>query len=687
MLAISHFIILVLCFMNFIDAAPAPAIVTVWQTITSNIVTPTAPTTTPVALAAQQPSTPTTAASTPSSTGSFWDTLIDSLGSASTSPSSGSNSFSSWLNGLLNGNSGSSTSNTPATTSSSSSTGSSFWDQLQNLFAGTSQSQPAASTPSASNVGTTAADLVPVVSNTPIASQVVPTTTSSSTLLTLPTTSSSSSSSPVSQPSSSTSSSNDLYAAIASSPDVDSSFASDMIDLHKKYRAIHQAGPLKWDVNLYEYAKNNADNYDCSGVLTHTHGPYGENLAAGFKGAQDTFMVENGFRKIIPYYTTYQTHAKERWVGKTLTQIYSSEFGESEENILQDISENRLYVINNVGLTKSSSTIKGLDLLKFRETHIKDVIHHLKHNHEPLIPWVGPIPIIFENDEILVVDKPSGVPTHPSGSYLYNSLSETIKKELNMKTIKTCHRLDIGTSGILILCKTAESAVKYSNILLDKRGRVTKTYLARVKGKFSEGINKYTCPIFVVNMNGYLAPGDIARLPTNSTTIFERIRYNQNLDESIVKCIPVTGKFHQIRIHLRNLGYGISNDYYYNPEKALGDTYIEKSDIERALYDCIFKKFPQFSNFTESSDLSPSTINLRDILTWKVNTNLIDRLQSLKQNHSKVLLEKRSSKCPTCLRPIFHEDSIRDSKLYLHALSFECDDDKYQTDLPVWADI
>ena len=55
------------------------------------------------------------------------------------------------------------------------------------------------------------------------------------------------------------------------------------MDAHNQYRALHQAGDLAWDVDTYNYAKNNADNYDCSGVLTHTHGQYGENLAAGFK--------------------------------------------------------------------------------------------------------------------------------------------------------------------------------------------------------------------------------------------------------------------------------------------------------------------------------------------------------------------------------------------------------------------
>lgn len=55
------------------------------------------------------------------------------------------------------------------------------------------------------------------------------------------------------------------------------------MDAHNKYRADHGVGELSWDVDAYNYAKKYADSYDCSGTLTHTHGEFGENLAAGFQ--------------------------------------------------------------------------------------------------------------------------------------------------------------------------------------------------------------------------------------------------------------------------------------------------------------------------------------------------------------------------------------------------------------------
>ncbi|KAI5951395.1 hypothetical protein KGF54_004469 [Candida jiufengensis] len=550
------------------------------------------------------------------------------------------------------------------------------------------------------------------------------------------------------------------------------SFAQSILDAHNQKRALHGVPALSWDQTLSNYAQNYANKYDCSGSLSHSGGPYGENLAVGYKDgvsalnawydeikdytwnnqfssatghftavvwkstsklgcankqcgsglyvicsysdsvpnlvgafAQNIlnnkssstktiqsdedhmpkYIIENGLRKVVPYHMNYQTHVKQRWVGKTIIDVYTNDFGETKQGIIQDINEDKLYIVNNVGVTLPSVTIKGLNILNVRKIENKDVIYHTKHKHEPMIPWVEKIPIVFENDEILVVDKPSGIPTHPSGNYMYNSLSEMIKEQLKLNSIWTCHRLDKATSGILILCKARESAIKYSNLLLDKKNNVTKTYLARVKGEFPVGVKTYTCPIFIVNMNGYLAPGDLTKLPTNTTTIFERIRYNKELDESIVKCIPVTGKFHQIRIHLRNLGYAISNDDYYRPDDSLPSTYIEKSNIEKGLYKLLFTQYPQFASF--SGESNPETINLLDLIKWDTNTTLVNRLFSLKSSHSQILSTKKSSICSTCYRPIFDEDMNGNSNIYLHALSFEYDDHKFETEVPNWANI
>lgn len=83
--------------------------------------------------------------------------------------------------------------------------------------------------------------------------------------------------------SSSSGSSGGIYNDINNSNQkIDANFAKAILDAHNVDRAAHGVGALSWDNAAYDYAKNIADNYDCSGILKHTNAPFGENLAAGF---------------------------------------------------------------------------------------------------------------------------------------------------------------------------------------------------------------------------------------------------------------------------------------------------------------------------------------------------------------------------------------------------------------------
>lgn len=86
---------------------------------------------------------------------------------------------------------------------------------------------------------------------------------------------SSSSSTPAAQPTTATGSS-------SGSGSGDNSFASAILNAHNEKRAAHNVAPLTWDDKLYQYAANYAQSYSCSGGLTHSGGPYGENLALGY---------------------------------------------------------------------------------------------------------------------------------------------------------------------------------------------------------------------------------------------------------------------------------------------------------------------------------------------------------------------------------------------------------------------
>lgn len=323
----NYILLIILCYL-LANVHSAPAIITVWQTVTDAQVeagpTAAAPAANANANVQQAAAAPASAPAPVASPAA--PAPVSSAPQSSTPSSSGwlSNLFNSFFGGSISdSSSGSDTASAaPASTSpqssssSSSSSGNSFLSFLSGLFgsgsfsstpSSISQQQQQGSPASGSNSPNSAQPDAAAASN-PVpqsnnnqgsglgsgfgsgsgSGSGSPSASSSTIVQQQPSSSNIGSSSTSSSSSSSSSSSGDIYAAISQCDGIDASFASEILDAHNKYRAQHKVGDLSWDVDTYNYAKNNADNYDCSGVLTHTHGKFGENLAAGFKDGAST---------------------------------------------------------------------------------------------------------------------------------------------------------------------------------------------------------------------------------------------------------------------------------------------------------------------------------------------------------------------------------------------------------------
>lgn len=144
------------------------------------------------------------------------------------------------------------------------------------------------------------------------------------------------------------------------------------------------------------------------------------------------------------------------------------------------------------------------------------------------------------------------------------------------------HRLDKLTSGLLLISKTAEMAVNFHHQLKDKK--VEKTYLARVHGKLVTDdeenkeltINK---PIYCVSIkDGKFDVCDETEKGVkngkDATTIIKSIWYDEKSNTSLLECKPITGKTHQIRVHLKSIGHSIVNDTSYGG-KFIGNFLIK----------------------------------------------------------------------------------------------------------------
>ncbi|KAI8139765.1 pseudouridine synthase [Fennellomyces sp. T-0311] len=252
-------------------------------------------------------------------------------------------------------------------------------------------------------------------------------------------------------------------------------------------------------------------------------------------------IVENGIRKVEPYHYDRVAHAKARWMGRSLLDVFEKEYRSRNIHYYRRAIENGWITVN--GKKATVDTI----------VRANDSIIHRSHFHEAPVT-AQPFCVIHKGDGLLVVDKPGGMPMHPSGRYNYNTAVEILKSTLCLPI----NRLDRHTSGLVFFALNREHAVKFGRSI--SQGSVHKEYLCRVLGEFPSG--KIVCeqPIKPISFRLSLHYVHIEGKPC--VTEFERVSFNGVT--SIVKCRPLTGRTHQIRVHLRYLGYPVANDPMYH---------------------------------------------------------------------------------------------------------------------------
>ncbi|GIY36541.1 RNA pseudouridylate synthase domain-containing protein 2 [Caerostris extrusa] len=157
------------------------------------------------------------------------------------------------------------------------------------------------------------------------------------------------------------------------------------------------------------------------------------------------YYIENGLQKVYPYNFKHSTYCKGRWVNRTLIDVYSNDFSLfPKEEIERRIS---------TGILKVNGKIVNYD---YKLKH-SDVLSSEVHRHElPILAWA--IEVIFEDDDVLVINKPASMPVHPCGLYRYNSAIFVAEHQLKLKILHVIHRLDRLTSGVIIFAKNRKKS-------------------------------------------------------------------------------------------------------------------------------------------------------------------------------------------------------------------------------------
>lgn len=178
--------------------------------------------------------------------------------------------------------------------------------------------------------------------------------------------------------------------------------------------------------------------------------------------------------------------------------------------------------------------------------------------------FMPPLSILYEDNDILLVNKPFGVSIHPSPGHYHNTLSNQVAEYLNIKTgsIYPVGRLDKDTSGIVLFAKNSDSASILTSEQLNKD--IKKTYLAWVEGNLTDPYITIDKPI--KEKDDTLMIREVSPYGKKAKTFVKKLRFDEKRNRTLVKVNILNGRTHQIRVHLSYIGHPICEDRIYNKD-------------------------------------------------------------------------------------------------------------------------
>lgn len=236
---------------------------------------------------------------------------------------------------------------------------------------------------------------------------------------------------------------------------------------------------------------------------------------------------------------------------ETINQIIKTKFDLSSRLFNKLVKNKKIYLNNEFVDTRNIAKIG--DIITIDLNYSED--------NSNIIPSKMNLDIVYEDDGLLVLNKPAGIPVHPSMLHYDNSLSNGVRFYFDSiglnKKIRPVNRLDLDTSGLIIFAKN--EYVQEHLIKQMANNTFHKEYMCLAEGIFEKPSGTIVAPIArkqssiierCVNINGKTAITD-----------YKVIKSFKNF--SLVKCILKTGRTHQIRVHMAYIGHPLVGDTLY----------------------------------------------------------------------------------------------------------------------------
>jgi len=230
---------------------------------------------------------------------------------------------------------------------------------------------------------------------------------------------------------------------------------------------------------------------------------------------------------------------------------------------VQEMIKQGLVLVNHK-LTKNSYVLRVNDVI--------EITGELKKETDAL-PEEMNLNIVYEDDDLMVINKPSGLVVHPAAGHFTGTLVNGLLAHTNNLSSNNgdlrpgiVHRIDKDTSGLLVVAKNDKTHEALSNQLKDKT--LSRIYVALVKGRINHDTGTIDAPIG-------RDPLDRKKMCVTDENSKEAITHFKVLERyknaSLIECKLETGRTHQIRVHMNYIDHPIINDPVYGPKKRISD--------------------------------------------------------------------------------------------------------------------
>jgi 23S rRNA pseudouridine955/2504/2580 synthase len=190
--------------------------------------------------------------------------------------------------------------------------------------------------------------------------------------------------------------------------------------------------------------------------------------------------------------------------------------------------------------------------------------------------------IIYEDDHLLILNKPSGTAVHGGSGLKFGAIEALRALRPKARFLELVHRIDRDTSGILLVAKK-RSALRHLQAQFRNK-TVEKYYFALVMGEWKNSCRKVTAPLLKNEVNSIVRVNPKGKPSETRFKVLEKFK-----DATLIQASPITGRTHQIRVHVQYTGHPIAWDDRYGDRRF--DAYTGKLGLDRLFLHAAYIKF------------------------------------------------------------------------------------------------